>query len=232
MAVANSSNISTIQILRSYANSSPSTLADGQLAFSFVSNTLFIGSNTGGVIAISDQATANLAKQLANNTLHLTGYTSQTVNGNVIIQGSITLLDGSQIKDSNSVYSTTTANQTLDIFSSTQFRTAKYLIQATANTDVHVTEVLITHNDTNVYLTEYGTTYSNTLITIDSTIGGGLVTLIVTPIYSATTIDLIRTSLISRTLGGGGDIGLFGDLNTQSGTEDLNIDTGSTDLNI
>jgi hypothetical protein len=34
----------TIQILRSYANTSPSNLADGELAFSFLSNTLFIGS--------------------------------------------------------------------------------------------------------------------------------------------------------------------------------------------
>jgi hypothetical protein len=73
MAVANSSNISTIQILRSYANSAPSTLVDGQLAFSFVSNTLYIGSNTGGVIAISDQATANLARQLANTIIGMQG---------------------------------------------------------------------------------------------------------------------------------------------------------------
>ena len=39
MTVANTSNISTIQILRSYANSVPTTLQDGQLAFSFKSNT-------------------------------------------------------------------------------------------------------------------------------------------------------------------------------------------------
>ena len=73
MPAANTSNISTIQILRSYANSAPSTLADGQLAFSFLSNTLFIGSNTGGVIAISDQATANLARSLANTIIGVQG---------------------------------------------------------------------------------------------------------------------------------------------------------------
>ena len=73
MPAANSSNISTIQILRSYANSAPTTLVDGQLAFSFLSNTLFIGSNTGGVIAISDQATANLARQLSNTIIGIQG---------------------------------------------------------------------------------------------------------------------------------------------------------------
>jgi hypothetical protein len=57
MPAANTSNISTIQILRSYSNSAPLTLDDGQLAYSFVSNTLFIGSNT-GVKIIGDPSTA------------------------------------------------------------------------------------------------------------------------------------------------------------------------------
>lgn len=45
----------TIQILRSYANSAPQTLNDGELAYSFVSNTLFIGDNTGGVNPIAGE---------------------------------------------------------------------------------------------------------------------------------------------------------------------------------
>lgn len=42
----------TIQILRSYANTAPSTLDDGELAYSFVSNTLFIGSRNGDIVEI------------------------------------------------------------------------------------------------------------------------------------------------------------------------------------
>lgn len=42
----------TIQILRSYANTRPSDLADGELAYSFKSNTLFIGDSTGDIIEI------------------------------------------------------------------------------------------------------------------------------------------------------------------------------------
>ena len=41
-----------IQILRSYANVAPPTLADGEMAYSFVSNTLFIGDNSGDIIEI------------------------------------------------------------------------------------------------------------------------------------------------------------------------------------
>lgn len=42
----------TIQILRSYANTKPSTLDDGELAYSFVSNTLFIGTQFNQIVEI------------------------------------------------------------------------------------------------------------------------------------------------------------------------------------
>lgn len=46
------SSNTTIQILRSYANTSPSSLQDGEMAYSFVSNTLFIGDSSGDIIEI------------------------------------------------------------------------------------------------------------------------------------------------------------------------------------
>lgn len=42
----------TIQILRSYANTRPTTLEDGELAYSFASNTMFIGDQYGDIIEI------------------------------------------------------------------------------------------------------------------------------------------------------------------------------------
>jgi hypothetical protein len=51
----------SIQILRSYGAQTPNTLLDGQLAYSFTSNTLFIGSNT-KVIAIADPYTKFVAQ--------------------------------------------------------------------------------------------------------------------------------------------------------------------------
>jgi hypothetical protein len=42
----------TIQILRSYANTQPNTLDDGELAYSFVSNTLFIGTQFNQIVEI------------------------------------------------------------------------------------------------------------------------------------------------------------------------------------
>ena len=54
-------NTANIHILRSYANTSPTHLLDGQLAYSFVSNTLFIGSNT-GVNIVADPSVRILAQ--------------------------------------------------------------------------------------------------------------------------------------------------------------------------
>lgn len=42
----------TIQILRSYANTRPTTLEDGEMAYSFVSNTLFIGTSANQIVEI------------------------------------------------------------------------------------------------------------------------------------------------------------------------------------
>lgn len=46
------SSNTVIQILRSYANTSPQALSDGEMAYSFVSNTLFIGDKNGDIIEI------------------------------------------------------------------------------------------------------------------------------------------------------------------------------------
>jgi len=42
----------TIQILRSYVRDAPPSLHDGELAYSFTSNTLYIGDNANDIIAI------------------------------------------------------------------------------------------------------------------------------------------------------------------------------------
>jgi hypothetical protein len=68
----------TIQILRSYANSAPSNLADGELAFSYLSNTLFIGSTT-----------LNVETQLWTNNIISIGGPDYIANAVSIIDGGI-----------------------------------------------------------------------------------------------------------------------------------------------
>lgn len=71
----------TIQILRSYANTKPSILEDGELAYSFVSNTFFIGDRNGKIITIGGLTTT----ENAANTIVL-----RDENGNI----NVATLDG------------------------------------------------------------------------------------------------------------------------------------------
>lgn len=123
------------------------------------------------------------------------------------------------------------SNQVVDTFSSTQFRTAKYLIQSLNDTDIHSVEVLLSHNDVDVFLTEYATLKSNTdLISISASLQSNTVALTVTPSTTNTIIDFIRTSLTARTFGGTGSSTSSGDLMTLSGLEDLMLGSGLEDL--
>jgi hypothetical protein len=93
---------------------------------------------------------------------------------------------------------TTTANQILDTFPAANFRTAKYLIQVhdTVNNDYHASEILLIHDGTTVYLTEFAIVYSDiSLATFDSSILSGNVRLLVTPTTSTNTIKVTRTAI-------------------------------------
>jgi hypothetical protein len=63
-----------IQILRSYANTIPASLADGELAYSFVANALYIGSNTGNILLIGG------TKLLENVTVSVANVSIETMN--------------------------------------------------------------------------------------------------------------------------------------------------------
>lgn len=92
------------------------------------------------------------------------------------------------------VLSTTTADQIVDEYSVLKVRSVKYLIQATQGSSYHTTEVIMVHDGTTVYMTEYATLYTGAspLITIDSDISGGYVRLLVTPSNTNTTVRTAR----------------------------------------
>lgn len=93
---------------------------------------------------------------------------------------------------------TTTANQVLDSFAASAFRTAKYTIQVhdTANNYYHSCEILLVHDGATVYMTEYAIVYTNvSLASFNADIAGGNVRLLVTPTNSTNTIRVVRTAL-------------------------------------
>lgn len=105
-------------------------------------------------------------------------------------------LDISGIQSNEAELTTVAANQVVDTFLPSQFRTVKYLIQMSAGTNYHATEVLLIHNGTIVFITEYGTIFTGVnLGEIDADISGGFVRLLVTPTNINTTVKTQRISV-------------------------------------
>ena len=139
----------------------------------------------------------------------------------------VPILTTNNINENTATTTTTIANQVIDSWSATTYRTAKYILQAVNGSDVHSTEILLNHNETDVFITEYATIYSNaSLFTVSAQLNGSTLQLIATPANANTTFDLVRTLLVARTAPTSS-----GDLQSLSGSEDLGSGSGSEDLN-
>jgi hypothetical protein len=124
--------------------------------------------------------------------------TSSPLTGTVeiISLSRATFADNSQIKAIKTDLTTTANNQIADTFDSNTYRTAKYLIQVTANTDYHATELLLIHDGTNAYTTEYGTIFTNeSLATFSADISSGAVRLLVSPVDINSAIRIQRIAV-------------------------------------
>jgi len=123
---------------------------------------------------------------------------SQTITGTVevVSLSRASFADHDSLKPVSASFSATTANQVADTFPAQSYRTAKYLVQMTSGSNFHATEVLLIHDGTTVYMTEFGTIFSNaSLGTIDGDINSGSVRLLVTPANANTNIKIQRLTV-------------------------------------
>lgn len=135
---------------------------------------------------------------LATNGTSIVFQGSQTITGTVevVSLSRASFADSSALTPGTTALSGTGANQVVDSFQTASYRTAKYLVQMTAGTDYHSTEILLIHDGTTVYMTEYGTIFTNaSLGTFDGDISSGFVRLLVTPANINTTIKIQRLSV-------------------------------------
>ena len=95
--------------------------------------------------------------------------------------------------------SSATTTFTLDSFSSSTFRVAKYVvsIKNTTDSDYQALEILLFHDGSTVYLTQYASIFDNgAQATFDADISGGNVRLRVTPASTdSMTYKAIRTTI-------------------------------------
>jgi hypothetical protein len=197
-------------------------------------NTISVGAVVaGGIDVINYTQAAFNAANAAGSSAYVQSAFDKANSANSLAQSAYNYantITGINYLSNNSIETANSSNnQVIDTFSTAKWRTAKYLIQVVSGENVHSTELFLTHNDTNVLMTQYGEIYTTNLMSLDAEIVSGNLMLMLTPVNSVNYVDVVRTSLIARTLS---VLPLEGDLNTQSGMEDLNIGSGLEDLNL
>lgn len=173
-------------------------------------NVLFIDTNTNRVGINNSAPTDSLT---VTGTTNISG--NAQVGGNLIVTGNATiagitysssgvgslpqLVVGNTGYFSNTYVFTPSSNTSLyvaDSFSATTYKAAKYTIfarDANSSPNYTMTEILLYHDGTNVFLSEYGTMYNNRHMTFDSDISANNVRLLTnSSSTSAVTVVIAR----------------------------------------
>lgn len=166
------------------ANISSGTLAAARLP-------AFTGDATtsAGSSALTLAASGVTAGTYNSVTVDAKGRVTAGVNGTEsFAQGAITSL--------TLTTSAVTANQTLDSFLTTAFRTAEYLIQVTSGAAYQALKVMVIHDGTTVSILETSDIATGAVLaTFDASIAAGTLTLTTTPINAVTVYKVIRTGI-------------------------------------
>lgn len=89
---------------------------------------------------------------------------------------------------------TTTSQAVISTFNASDYDSAKYILQATITGEIHMTEVAVMHDGTDVFTTEYGTMWSGSasLGTVTADLSSGNIRLLFTPANANTTVKIKR----------------------------------------
>lgn len=159
----------------------------------------FGGAVSGNILKISSTAAGeiSLTTDVTTGTANL--FTS--VTGKVQVGGVGTkLYAGTQTAITGTTTTIASTNQEVtDQFKKAEFRSAEYLVQITQGSSYQVSKIILVHDGTTPYITEYGTILSGSsaLGTLDADISGDDVRLLVTMGTNAESIVKVsRTSII------------------------------------
>lgn len=161
------------------------TTGKGFVIGSFGSNTVVCTNLSGGNTVANSVLTIT-----SNATFSNTASVVKIDSGLTLGANSVSHVHGARVVTSG------TTIQNADTFTASAYRSAKYVISVTdpTNSDYQVTEILLLHDGTNTYTTEYATLMDNiTLATFSSDISAGSVRLRVTPAVTPLQINISRT---------------------------------------
>jgi hypothetical protein len=128
-----------------------------------------------------------------------TGVTGQSITSNTSVTGYSLVLNGNATANGNTATTSGSVQITVDSWLTATYRTAWYIVQVTDNTNnyYHSCQIMLIHDGTNVYKSEYNEVYSNSLLgTFDATITGGVLSLLFTPGAATNkTLRMTRTTI-------------------------------------
>ena len=170
----------------------PGSLAQGMIRYNTDDST-FEGYDGGawgslGGVKDVDQDTYIEAEQSADDDtlrFYTAGVERMTIDGtgNINFNGGLEL--GLQATITGEITTTATTQVALDNWGITEYRTAKYMLQAidVVSSEYHISELMVVHNGTSAFATEYGTihTGANPLASYDVDVNSNNVRLLATP---------------------------------------------------
>ena len=195
----------------------------GELALNYTDGVLYYKSNTNNVLPLvsgdDGGSTSAVVVTYDNTTSGLTATNVQDaideLNEKEPIQYTTTEITQS---------STPTVVDTFDI---STHRTAKYTIQAESEFNVYSSEIMVIHDGTNAYTTEYAVVSTSDFITVSADISFGSVEVKVESTTAPITVSVARIVLVPLIIE---TTGIQGDLEEGTGTIDLMEGSGTTDL--
>ena len=120
--------------------------------------------------------------------------TSGTLIGSSLTSNNIVTVNTHSVYEATAVTTGNTAQFTLDSFSTTAFRSAKYLVQVTSGSSYELLEMTLIHDGTTVYLSQYGNIKTGaTLAVFDASISAGTLSVVATPNNAITTFKTAVT---------------------------------------
>lgn len=184
----------TIQLKHSGTTGNvPSSLQPGEIAINHYDGKIFYGNSTNHVIQFDPNGNpSGLDTEIQFNDLGDFGASSKLkfnkTSGLLTVEGSIKLNNHS-VFESTSVTTSSLSQVTLDSWSTSTYRSAKYLIQMTSGSEYHLIEVSMIHDGTTVHISQYGEVKTaNSLGTFDASITTGTLSVLFTPTNASTTV--------------------------------------------
>jgi hypothetical protein len=153
----------------------------------------FVASNTSGNQALT--TTSALSFNPSTGALASTSFTGNVNTASINAQASGTTLSNRSVVQATVATTTATA---IDTWAISTYRSAKYIVQVKQGTNYSVHEILVIHDGTTTYKTEYGVLETNgALVTFTSDISGGNARLLATMgSSSSATINISRELIV------------------------------------